>query len=142
MNILISACLLGVNCKYNAKNNVISGLEELLSKHTLIPVCPEQLGGLSTPRTPAEISGEKVITKDLVDVTKEYENGAQEALRLAKLYDCKYAILKERSPSCGTGKVYDGTFSKTLVDGDGITAKLLKDNGIIVVGESDLSKIF
>ena len=142
MNILISACLLGVNCKYNAKNNAISGLEELLSKHTLIPVCPEQLGGLSTPRTPAEISGEKVITKDLVDVTKEYEKGAQEALRLAKLYDCKYAILKERSPSCGTGKVYDGTFSKTLVDGDGITAKLLKDNGIIVVGESDLSKIF
>lgn len=141
MNILVSACLLGIDCKYNGKNNAISGLEELVSKHTLIPICPEQLGGLSTPRKPAEISGEKVINKDQVDVTKEYEKGAEEALKLAKLYKCKYAILKERSPSCGSGKVYDGTFSKTLVAGDGITTKLLKENGITVIGESDLDKL-
>ncbi len=138
MNILISACLLGVNCRYNATGKMIPELEELISKHILIPICPEQLGGLSTPRSPAEIRGESVINKDSVDLTAEFIRGAEETLKLAKIYNCKFAILKERSPSCGSGKIYDGTFSKTIVDGDGFTAKLLKENGIKIIGETEI----
>ena len=138
MNILISACLLGVDCRYDGSGKAIPELKELMSKHTLIPVCPEQLGGLSTPRSPSEIKGDKVISKDLEDVTQEFTKGAKEALKLAKLYNCKYAILKERSPSCGSGKIYDGSFSKTLIDGDGFAAKLLKDNGVEIIGESEV----
>ena len=138
MNILISACLLGVNCRYDGSGKEIPELIELLSKHTLIPVCPEQLGGLSTPRSPAEIKDNKVISKDSEDVTLEFTKGAEETLKLAKLYNCKYAILKERSPSCGSGKIYDGTFSKKLVDGDGFAAKLLKENGVEIIGETEI----
>ncbi len=138
MNILISACLLGVNCRYNATGKAVPELEELMKKHTLIPVCPEQLGGLSTPRSPAEIKGDFVFGKDGIDVTEEFLKGAKETLKIAKLYNCKYAILKERSPSCGNKKIYDGTFSKTIIDGDGVTAKLLKQNGITVFGESEI----
>ncbi len=138
MNILISACLLGVNCRYNATGKMIPELEELISKHLLIPICPEQLGGLSTPRSPAEIRGESVINKDSVDLTAEFIRGAEESLKLAKIYNCKFAILKERSPSCGSGKIYGGTFSKTIVDGDGFTAKLLKENGIKIIGETEI----
>ena len=136
MNILISACLLGINCRYDGKSNKLDGIEELMSKHTFIPICPEQLGGLKTPRVAAEIKDNKVVNKDLEDVTEEFEKGASEALKFAKLYNCKYAILKERSPSCGNGRIYDGTFSKTLIDGDGVTAKLLKENGLEIIGES------
>ena len=137
MKLLVSACLLGINCKYNGKNNKNEKILELLKDHNLIPVCPEILGGLPTPRIPSEIQNNKVITKDGKDVTKEYEKGAKEALKIAKLYDCKVAILKEKSPSCGCGKIYDGTFSKTLVDGDGMTSRLLKENNIKIIGESD-----
>lgn len=139
MNILISACLLGVNCRYDATSKTVPELEELMSKHTLIPVCPEQLGGLSTPRSPAEIKGNLVFNKDCVDVTEEFIKGAEETLKIAKIYNCKYAILKEKSPSCGSEKIYDGTFSKTIIDGDGFAAKLLKKNGIKVIGESEIS---
>ncbi len=139
MNILISACLLGVNCRYNGTGKLIPELEELMRKHTLIPVCPEQLGGLLTPRSPAEIKGDRVFNKEGVNVTEEFMKGADETLKLAKIYNCKYAILKERSPSCGSEKIYDGTFSSTIVDGDGIAAKLLKDNGVKVIGESEIS---
>ena len=139
MNILISACLLGVNCSYDGTSKTIPVLVELMSKHTLIPVCPEQLGGLSTPRIPSEIKGDFIFNKDGIDVTKKFVKGAEETLKIAKLYNCKYAILKERSPSCGNKKIYDGTFSKTIIDGDGITAKLLKQNGVIVIGESEIS---
>ena len=139
MNILISACLLGVNCSYDGTSKTISVLEELMSKHTLIPVCPEQLGGLSTPRIPSEIKGDFIFNKDGIDVTKKFVKGAEETLKIVKLYNCKYAILKERSPSCGNKKIYDGTFSSTIIDGDGITAKLLKQNGVIVIGESEIS---
>lgn len=137
MKLLVSACLLGINCKYNGKNNKNEKILELLKDHDLIPVCPETLGGLQTPRIPSEIQNNKVITKDGKDVTKEYQKGAQEALKIAKLYDCKVAILKEKSPSCGCGKIYDGTFSKTLINGDGITTRLLKENNIKIIGESD-----
>lgn len=107
-------------------------------KHTLIPVCPEQLGGLSTPREPSEICGNRVINKSGEDVTSQYEKGAQEALKIAELFGCSAAVLKKRSPSCGVGEVYDGTFSKRLVTGMGITAQFLKSNGIEVYGEDEL----
>lgn len=142
MKILVSACLLGVECRYNGKGELKKDIEKLLKEHELIPVCPEQLGGLPTPRDPAEIQEDKIITKTGADVTKEYLKGAEEVLKLAKLYNCSAAILKERSPSCGCGKIYDGTFSKTLVTGNGATADLLIKNGIKVTGESRINKIF
>lgn len=140
MNFLVSACLLGVNCRYNAEPVPVPGVMELMERHMLIPVCPEQLGGLSTPREPAEICNGRVFSQNGTDVTENYCRGAKETLRLAKLFGCKYAILKERSPSCGYGKIYDGTFSNKLTDGDGFTAALLKKNGITVLGESLVGK--
>lgn len=136
MKLLASACLLGINCKYNGKNNKNNKILELLKDHDLIPVCPEILGGLPIPRIPSEIQNNKVITKDGRDVTKEYQKGAEETLKIAKLYDCEIAILKEKSPSCGCGKIYDGTFTTNLISGDGITARLLKENNIKIIGET------
>ena len=109
---------------------------EQLDGLRLIPVCPEQLGGLPTPRIPCERQGQRVVSKTGTDTTQQYQRGAQEALRLAKLFGCKAALMKERSPSCGCGQIYDGSFSKTLVGGDGVTAELLKQHGIAVFGES------
>ena len=131
--ILISACLIGLNCKYNGGNNENSKLVELMKEKDLVPICPEQLGGLKTPRVSAERKQEKVITKEGVDVTKEYQKGAEEVLKLAKKLNIKKAILKSRSPSCGTEEIYDGTFSHTLTKRDGITAELLRKNGIEVI---------
>ena len=131
--ILISACLIGLNCKYNGGNNENSKLVELMKEKDLVPICPEQLGGLKTPRVSAERKQEKVITKEGVDVTKEYQKGAEEVLKLAKKLNIKKAILKSRSPSCGIDEIYDGTFSHNLVKGDGVTAELLKKNGIEVI---------
>ena len=111
---------------------------ELLQKHTVIPICPEQLGGLSTPRPPAERRGDGVFTREGADVTAAYDRGARETLRLARLYSCSVALFKERSPACGSGQIYDGSFTKTLVDGYGAAAELLEKNGIRVLGESDL----
>lgn len=136
MKILVSACLLGADCKYNQKNNDCQRVRELIKEHEIVPVCPEIMGGLPTPRIPAEICGDRVITKEGRDVTAQYQKGASETLKLAKLYGCNLAVLKERSPSCGCGMVYDGTFSKTLTEGDGITAAVLKKNGIQVAGEN------
>ena len=141
MNVLVSACLLGVSCRYDGRSKGHPLAGELLKKHTAIPVCPEILGGLSTPRNPSERRGERVVMSDGRDVTAEYRRGAEEALRLARLYGCTAAVLKEKSPSCGCGRVYDGTFSGTLTDGDGVTAELLKENGIKVYGESELEKL-
>lgn len=139
MNILVSACLLGVNCRYDGTGVLIEELVDAFAKHHIIPVCPEQLGGLMTPRTPAERVGDRILTKTGEDVTEEYTRGAEEVLKLAKLYDCKLAILKERSPSCGYGRIYDGTFSGKMVDGEGITAEFLVKNGIKVIGESEIA---
>lgn len=137
MKILVSACLLGVSCRYDGKSKLHPAVEKLMEKHTLIPVCSEIFGGLPTPRAPAERQGERIVTKDGQDVTAAYRRGAEEVLRLAKLYGCEMAILKERSPSCGSGKIYDGTFTGTLTDGFGVTAELLRNSGIRVIGESD-----
>ena len=101
MNILVSACLLGTPCRYNGKGVLAPEVRALMEEHHLIPVCPEILGGLATPRTPAERKGDRVVTKDGADVTKAYERGAKEVLRLARLFGCQAAVLKERSPSCG-----------------------------------------
>ena len=131
--ILVSACLLGVNCKYNGGNNSYSEIDEFLKDYEIIPICPEIMGGLSTPRCPAEIVGDKVITKDGVDVTKQYIKGASECLFLAKKYNVKKALLKLKSPSCGYEQVYDGTFTNTLINKNGITAELLKNNGIEII---------
>jgi len=137
---LISACLLGVNCRYDGKTNKLpeEKLRELTEKYELIPVCPECLGGLTTPRVPAERRGGGVFAKDGRDVSTEFHKGAKEALYLAKLLGAELAILKERSPSCGSGVIYDGSFTGALTEGDGVTAELLKQNGIKVLGESEI----
>lgn len=141
MNILVSACLLGINCRYNAVRVEDPNALKLMEKYTVIPFCPEVYGGLPTPRVPGERIGNKVIGKDGSDLTKQYIEGAKEALRLAHMYDCQYAVLKERSPSCGHGAIYDGSFSGRLVRGNGITAELLERGGITVLGESDIPSI-
>ena len=141
MRILVSACLLGVGCRYDGQSNQLPQLEQLMKKHTCIPVCPEIFGGLPTPRVPAERQGNKVITRDGQDVTENFIRGTAEVLRLADLYHCKAALLKERSPSCGSGQIYDGTFTKTLVEGDGLTAQMLKKKGITVYGESQIQEL-
>lgn len=131
--ILVSACLLGTNCKYSGGNNYSEEVMEYLKDYEIIPICPEQLGGLPTPRPASEIIGDKVINNEGTDVTSNYQKGAEEALKIAKLLGIKKALLKAKSPSCGNGKIYDGTFSGTLIDGDGITTKLLKENNIEVI---------
>lgn len=131
--ILVSSCLLGLNCKYDGENNYSKEIDEFLKDYEVIPICPEIMGGLPTPRIAAERLGNKVITKDGRDVTKEYIKGANECLFLAQKYNVKKALLKLRSPSCGNKKIYDGTFSHTVVDGDGVTAELLKNNGIEII---------
>jgi len=137
--ILVSACLMGIDCKYNGGNNKIEILNELLKDETLIPVCPEQLGGLKTPRNPSEIimidGNQHVVDKKGNDVTLQFIKGAEETLKIAKIYSIKKAILKSRSPSCGSKKVYDGTFSGNLVEGEGVTAAFLRSNNIKVFNE-------
>ena len=131
--VLVSACLLGLNCKYNGKNNYNIIIEEMLKDYNIIPICPEIMGGLPTPRNQSEIKNDKVITIDGKNVTENFNKGANEVLFLAKKYNIKKAFLKSKSPSCGNGKIYDGTFTNTLVNGFGITAKLLKDNNIDII---------
>lgn len=141
MNILVSACLLGVECRYNGKGVLEPQAKALLERHHLIPVCPEIMGGLATPRTPAERKAGRVITRDGEDVTSAYEKGAVEALKLAQLFGCGAAVLKERSPSCGKGQIYDGTFTGKLTEGEGVCAGLLEAHGIKVYGESQIDRL-
>ena len=136
--ILVSACLLGLNCKYDGENNRNEKVLEYIKDKEVIPVCPEIFGGLQTPRIPSEIVGDKVLNREKIDVTKEYQKGAEETLYLAKLFNVKKALLKESSPSCGSNTIYDGTFSKNKKEGMGITAKLLKENGIEIISEKEL----
>ncbi len=135
---IISACLAGINCRYDGGSKPNQKVIELVKQGKAILVCPEQLAGLTTPRTPAEEKDRKIITKDGKDLTKEFQKGAQEALKIARLSNCKEAILKAKSPSCGCGKVYDGSFSGNLIDGDGVFTRLLKENNIRVITEEDL----
>ncbi len=137
-NILISACLLGVGCRYDGAHKECEKVEKLREKFNLIPFCPEIYGGLSTPRTPSERIGDKVMMKDGRDVTENYKRGAEEAYLLCVKYGIKTALLKEKSPSCGKGRIYDGTFTGTLTDRDGVTAEYLSARGIGVFGESEI----
>ena len=143
MKVLVSACLLGINCRFDGGNSKNKDAVEHGQTHELIPICPEETGGLPTPRPPVEIVGgdgndvidgkAKVLTADSEDKTAEFLNGAQQALELAQTQGVKCVILKAKSPSCGCGEIYDGTFSGTLISGDGVTATLLKRHGIEVI---------
>lgn len=141
MNLLISACLLGINCRYDGTGKLLDDIQQLKEKHHLIPICPEILGGLPTPRTPSERLDSKVVTKTGEDVTEEFLRGAQEVLKLARLFDCSYAVLKERSPSCGYGQIYDGSFTGRLIPGNGVLADLLSSHGITILGESQIKDL-
>ena len=141
MKILVSACLLGVCCRYDGQAEPHEGVLSLLGRHTLIPVCPEIYGGLATPRPAAERVGKRVLTAQGGDVTAQYRRGAEETLRLGRLYGCEAALLKERSPSCASGVIHNGRFDGGLTPGDGVTAALLRANGIAVYGESEWQKL-
>ena len=141
MKYLVSACLIGENCKYNGGNNLDKSVMEFLKDKEYIKVCPECLGGLTTPRVPSEIINHKVVNNEGIDVTKEYQLGAKKTFEIAKENNCQCAIFKSRSPSCGCGEIYDGTFSKQVIKGDGVTTKLLKENGIMVISNCEIDKL-
>ena len=140
MKVLISACLLGKPCRYDGRSKPCERVIELSQRSDIevIEICPEQLGGLPTPRVPSEILGDKVISRNGRDVTEFFELGAKRSLEIAKENDCSYAILKSLSPSCSVCGVYDGSFSGKVSDGMGVTAKLFIENGIKVVSENDI----
>jgi len=145
---LVSACLVGINCRYDGKNKLNSKLFKMFRKGGLVPVCPEQLGGLPTPRKPQEISGgtgedvlkgkAKVLRDDGEDVTRNFIRGAEETLMIAKSLGIKEAILESESPACGCGRIYDGSFSGKLREGDGVAASILKNNKIKVRSEKEI----
>jgi uncharacterized protein YbbK (DUF523 family) len=146
---LVSACLLGIRCAWSGDDKYQNDQAIELSRvETLIPVCPEQLGGLPTPRAPQEIQGGtgddvlngkcRVMNKDGEDVTRQFIQGAEETLRIAKKLKAKEFVAKSESPSCGCGRIYDGSFSGKLIDGDGVTTALLKRNGIRIIPEENL----
>ena len=139
--ILVSACLLGVPCRYDGKSKPDSQVISLKDKYELIPVCAEVLGGLPTPRISAERVGDKVVRKDGVDVTFEYNKGANEILNIAIENNCTKAILKSKSPSCGKGEIYDGTYTRTLIKGNGVLTDLLLKNNIEVYSETEIDKL-
>ena len=141
--LLISACLVGVPCRYDGKSKPLDDdiLKKLNEKYTLVEVCPEMLGGLPAPRVPSERCGRRVVNAHGVDVTENYRRGAAEALALVKKFNIKLALLKERSPSCGAGRIYDGSFTQTLTDGNGVTVdELIKEN-VTVYGESRINEL-
>ena len=140
MAIIVSACLLGICCRYDGKIKTDENICVLAKTDTLIPVCPEQLGGRPTPRLPVEIKNGRVVEKDGADHTDEFIKGAYEVLKIAKINCVKNAVLKSNSPSCGFGKIYDGTFSGKLVDGNGVFAGMLSSMGIEVITEKEKIK--
>lgn len=141
MKLLISACLLGCPCRYDGKGKEVPGVHALSDSFALVPVCPEQLGGLPTPRPPCEITGGRVLDVDGRDKTRAFQQGAEETLRICQREGCGAALLKARSPSCGRDWVYDGSFSGALVRGHGITARLLMDQGIQVYTEDEITQL-
>ena len=139
--IIVSACLLGENCKYNGGNNKCDDIIALAEEFEIIPVCPECFGGLPIPRVPSEIKDGRVYSKTGEDLTEAFLSGAEQTLYIAKEANAPCAVLKENSPSCGFGKIYDGTFSGNKIDGNGITAQLLYDNEIQIFGESQVKRL-
>ena len=138
MKVMVSACLLGENCKYNGGNNLNPDLLRLLSGHTVIPVCPEVLGGLPVPRIPAEIVNGAVVNREGISVDDAFRRGAEKALELAAAERPDLVILQSRSPSCGTRHVYDGTFSGTLVRGKGVFAEMVANAGFRVMDAEEV----
>lgn len=141
MKIVISACLLGVNCRYDGSGKSDEKWMEALKGHVLIPVCPEQLGGLSTPRLPCEIVNTEpvhIISRDGADITAAFVKGACETLKLSELLGAECAVLKERSPSCGVNQIYDGSFSGVVIPGQGLTAKKLLNAGIRIYSDEEI----
>ena len=136
--IIVSACLAGVNCNYKGSNYKHEKVAELVKNKEAITVCPELLGGLGSPRVPVELINGRAIRQDGEDVTEAFIKGAEKTLSFCQKHNAKKAILKSKSPSCGCGKIYDGTFSHAIIEGDGITTKLLKENGIEVVSSDDI----
>lgn len=136
--ILVSACLFGCDCRYDGKNQKCEKLTELAKDNILIPVCPEQLGGLPTPRNPGERVGDKVISNKGADITAEYMKGAETALLIAKTNNIDYCIFKTNSPSCGKGVIYDGTFTGGKKSGNGVTTDLFLKNGYTVLTENEI----
>ena len=141
MKLLISACLLGRNCKYSGGNNYHPLTEALRERYELVPVCPECMGGLPIPHDPSERVGDKVLSRTGTDVTTAFKKGAELTLRRAQQAGAKLALLKERSPSCGYGAIYDGTFTGTVVPGSGVAAELLAKNGVTIYGESRIEEL-
>lgn len=135
---IVSACLAGIKCRWDGETRPCEKIVKLVKQGKAIPVCPEQLGGLSTPRIPSEQKGDKVFARNGKEVTAEFQKGAEEALKIAKLVNCDEAILKSKSPSCGSNKIYDGTFSGKLINGDGVFVKILKKNNIKVITEKEI----
>ena len=136
--ILVSACLLGENCKYNGENNCNEIVLAYLKEKDYLPICPERAGGLPSPRPPAELQHGRVVDKEGKDVTEAFLRGAEKTLALAKKHRPELCLLKANSPSCGCGKIYDGTFSGRKIQGNGVTAELLLQNGFSVITEKDL----
>ena len=141
IKILISHCLLGENCKWNGRNNARELLLNIQDKVEYIPVCAEVFGGLPIPRFPSEIVNDKVINEVDLDVTKNYMEGAKKVLEIALKNGVKYAIFKERSPSCGVHQIYDGSFSRKIIDGKGMTTRLLEENGIKVYSDEEIQDL-
>ena len=139
--ILVSACFLEKGYKYDGGDNFNENIIKLQEKYEFVLICPEVFGGLTTPRLPSEIVGNKVLNNVNDDVTEAFHKGALKALELAKLHGCKKAILKAKSPSCGKGVIYDGTFNHMKVNGNGVACQLLLDNGISVFTEDELEKL-
>lgn len=139
--VAISACLTGKNCTYRCGNHLLSRLDDLQKRCRLVPVCPETQGGLMSPRPPAERRGNRVVLKTGDDVTQQFERGARRALDDALSAQCVCALLKEKSPSCGFGRIYDGTFTGVLVEGNGVAAQMLADAGLPVFGEGRIADV-
>lgn len=139
--LLVSACLLGENCKYSGGSNYCPAVEQLRDRYVFVPVCPERDGGLPTPRIPSERLGDRVVNREGEDVTALFRRGAELALETALANGCKKALFKERSPSCGCGVIYDGSFTGALIEGDGVTAELLKQHNISILGESRITDL-
>ena len=142
MNVLISRCLLGINCRYDGKNNEIKNLKEKFPQINFIDACPEVDSGMKTPRKPCEIKNSKVINIDGEDLTKNFKKGGEIALKICKKNKIKLALLKANSPSCGKDLIYDGNFNKNLIKADGITCQILKENGIIIFSEKELDDFY
>ena len=138
---LISACLLGVKCRYDGGGQALPELTALMARYELIPVCPEQLGGLPTPRTPSERRDGRVVARDGTDVTDAFRRGAEQACRIARLYGARLALLKARSPSCGHREIYDGSFTGRRIPGSGVTAEALAAMGLSLYDENDAASL-